>query len=202
MGTLPELLASWGWAGAFLLALLDSAGVPLPAGVDLYVIGLAIALPRQAFWGATAAITGSVIGNWVLFWLARKGGKAYLERHLKGERAARLRQRFDQYGLVTVFVPAAVPVPLPLKVFVLCSGALGVSAQRFLWTVALARLIRYAGLAWLALQLGDGTLGWLANHSAALAAVAAGAAILFVLILRRSQHRQQATPVSSQTGVD
>ncbi len=35
----------------------------------------------QAYWAAAAAIAGSLIGSLFLFFVARKGGEAYLHRH-------------------------------------------------------------------------------------------------------------------------
>jgi hypothetical protein len=83
--------------------------------------------PRPLTWSAASAIAGSLLGMMFLFWLARKGGEKYLDKHASGPRAMRFRRWFDRYGLVTVFIPALVPlVPLPMKVFVLSAGALGV----------------------------------------------------------------------------
>ena len=61
-------------------------------------------------------------------------------RRRKGSRALRLRRPrrafrtwFMRYGLVTVFIPALLPIPfLPFKAFAACAGALGVTRTRFL----------------------------------------------------------------------
>ncbi len=62
---------------------------------------------------------------------------------------------FQKYGLVTVFVPALVPLPfLPFKAFAACAGAMGVSRWRFLGVLAVGRILRYLGLAYLGVKLG------------------------------------------------
>ena len=72
-----------------------------------------------------------------LFFIARKGGEAYLHRHTLSAAARNLRAWFFEYGLLTVFVPAFVPViPMPVKIFILSAGALGVSPLTF--TIVLA----------------------------------------------------------------
>lgn len=169
-------LAAWlkdlGPAGAFLLAVLDSAGIPLPTGVDLMLILTAITNPDLGWTTAALAIIGSAIGCMILFFIARKGGKAYLERHTGSPRAVRFRRWFERYGLLTVFIPVMVPIPLPVKVFVLSAGALGVRPRSFLFTVLAGRIPRYLGLAYLGIALGNNSLAWLKAHTPHLAAVA------------------------------
>ncbi|MGH7442068.1 MAG: YqaA family protein, partial [bacterium] len=118
-----------------------------------------------AYSAAAMAALGSVIGSLFLFFLARKGGEAYLAYHSTGPKGARLRAWFLEYGLLTILVPAIMPiVPLPLKVFVVCAGALGVNPFVFTLVMAVCRVIRYFALAWLGLRLGDRTLPFLLHH--------------------------------------
>jgi membrane protein YqaA with SNARE-associated domain len=177
--TIVEILTAWGPFGLFLLAVLDSAGIPLPTGVDALLIFLSIEDPRRAYLYALLATVGSLIGSYILFYIARKGGERYLDQHTQSGRAARFRQWFQRYGLLTVFIPALLPIPLPLKVFVLSAGALGVSTINYLIVVAAARLLRYFGLAWLGMQLGRESLTWLKSHVWHLLG---GAVVLFLLL--------------------
>ena len=50
-------------------------------GVDALVVLVAALNHSQAYWAAAAAIAGSVIGSLFLFFIARKGGEAYLHHH-------------------------------------------------------------------------------------------------------------------------
>lgn len=160
-----DMLIGWGPLGVFAFALLDSAGVPLVGGVDALLLTVSVLRPEVAFLSAIAAILGSLLGSWFLFSLARKGGEAYLNRHTITPRGRRWRDWFQHYGLITVFIPALLPIPLPLKVPILCSGALGVSRRAFLGVLAAARIPRYVGLAWLGRQLGDNAGAWLRAHA-------------------------------------
>jgi membrane protein YqaA with SNARE-associated domain len=188
---LTQKLISWGPAGVFLLALLDSAGIPLPGGVDALLIAVAVVQPDSAYGSAALAIIGSIIGSLVLFYLARRGGQKYLDRHTTTGRARRMREWYREYGLLTVFVPALVPIPLPLKLFVICSGALNIGLVPFTLTLLAARIPRYFGLAWLGASLGSGALDYLRQHVWALLALAVLLFLLLIVIVRNLRQIQR-----------
>ena len=159
-------------------------------GVDAILVFIAIVNHAQAYWAAAAAVAGSLIGCLILFLIARKGGEAYLARHMIGTREARFRAWFHEYGLVTVFVPAFVPIPLPLKVFIVSAGALEESVTAFCIVMLLARVPRYLFLAWLGVRLGQQTLPYLRHHAWELALLALGLfAVLYLLIRIIHAHR-------------
>jgi membrane protein DedA with SNARE-associated domain len=186
---LAALLTSWGPFGLFFLAILDSAGVPLPAAVDLLIVATAAVDPASAYIGALAAVVGSAIGCTFLYYLGRRGGKAYLDRVTANGRPARFRAWFQTYGLITVFISALVPIPLPTKVFVLSAGALGVKPLTFLAVVLSARIPRYFGLAWLGSQLGSETMPWLKAHALSISLFALGLAIVLFLAVKWNARR-------------
>ncbi len=158
------MLLSWGPYGLFLLAILDSAGLPVVGGVDALLIAIALNNPSQAYIAALCALTGSLIGTSILFAVARKGGEVLLARHISGRRGAQLHSWFERYGLITILVPALSPIPLPMKVPVFCAGALNVRWSYFLGVVAGARTIRYFALAFLSLRYGSSTVALLRTH--------------------------------------
>src|SRR5205807_1368757 len=123
---ISNLLQSWGSPGLLLLSLLDSVVLPIVGGVDALLIAVAMRQPRQAYFAAMCAIAGSIVGSLVLFVIARRGGELLLEKHIRGQRGARLHAWFEEYGLLTVFIPALSPIPLPMKIPVFCAGALNV----------------------------------------------------------------------------
>jgi membrane protein YqaA with SNARE-associated domain len=158
-------LVAWGPPGLLILAMLDSAGIPIPAAVDALLMVLAANAPGTAYVAAAMAVAGSVAGSLFLFFVARKGGEKYLERHTVGERAQRLRRWFQHYGLLTVFISALSPIPMPMKLFVISAGALGVSPRSYGLTVLAARTLRYSALAYLGSQLGEGAVTYLKSHA-------------------------------------
>ncbi|HYK65042.1 MAG TPA: VTT domain-containing protein [Patescibacteria group bacterium] len=135
------------------------------AGVDVLVVLISVLNPSQGYQAALTGTAGSLVGNLILFFIARKGGEAYLARYTAEGRGAQLRAWFAEYGLLTIFVPAFVIIPLPMKIFVLSAGALGVNPLRFTVVLFAARLPRYLFLAWLGTRLGRDTIPYLQHHA-------------------------------------
>ena len=178
--------------GLFLLAIADSAGVPAIGGVDALLITISANTPGLAYPAALCAIAGSLIGSCILFGIARKGGQVFLEKYITGGSGKRLHAWFEQYGLITVFVPAVSPLPMPMKIPVFCAGALEVSWSAFLSVVATARVIRYFALAYLARKYGHYTLEFLKAHWAAVLMMALSLAIAAVVALRLIRRQTRA----------
>ncbi len=189
---IAEALPTYGPLGVFLLSLLDSMGVPLPAAMDALLLAVAAASahePSRAWLAALMAIVGSIAGNVFLFQAARHGRRLVRKPDPTGK-TPRFQQWFHRYGLVTVFVPAVVPfLPLPLKIFVISAGALHTPFGKFLVVILVARLIRYFGLAWLGLQLGEDASGFLTRNGWTLAGIALGLAFALVLLIRMGERR-------------
>ena len=188
------VLLSWGPHGVFVLAILDSAGLPVVGGVDLLLITVAMNRPRYAFLAAIYAILGSLAGSLILFGIARKGGEAFLAKQLATKRGKRLHLWFEQYGLVTVFIPALSPIPMPMKIPVFCAGALEVHWSYFIGVVLAARTIRYFGLAYLAMRYGTETFLWIEKHLVEIGIgilILAAGTILTIRLVRRARRRHR-----------
>jgi membrane protein DedA with SNARE-associated domain len=187
-------LAAYGPWGIFVLAAIDSLGVPLPAAIDLLVTGTAAGnmnAPVRAYGAAVLAIVGSLVGNVALFQAARHGRRMF-GKGSPAQGSTRFEAWFYRYGLLTVFVPAVTPVaPLPLKVFVISAGALRTPFWKFLGVILLARTIRYLGLAWLGIQLGGNAPDFLRHNLGTLAAVALVLALMLAFLMRWNDGRRQ-----------
>lgn len=188
------LLAYGPW-GILALAVIDSIGIPLPAAMDFTLLGFAassVRNPQLAYWVASLAVLGSLAGNTGLFLAARQGGKLVRRNQPEGK-TGRLAGWFERYGLLTVFVPAVTPVlPLPLKVFVISAGAMRTPFSRFAAVILAARIIRYFGLAYLGLRLGEDAKGFLARNGWALGAAALAFAAAAFLVARGLDRRKAA----------
>jgi uncharacterized membrane protein YdjX (TVP38/TMEM64 family) len=183
-------LTSWGPLGLFLFAIADGAGVPTPGGLDALLILLTANRPNDAYFLAFLALLGSMIGCMFLFFAARKGGEAALKKYRGRPRFERLERWFQHYGLVTVFVPALVPIPMPLKFFILCAAVFEVKPSTFFFTLLAARVPRYIALAYLGEQLGAGSFPWLKAHAWQMVAGALTLLVLlYVLILMIDRRR-------------
>ena len=161
-----QTLIAWGPLGVFVLAFIDSAGVPNPSGTDVLLLLVVIAKPEYAFLCASLGILGSLLGSLVFYQIIRTGGEKFLDRYTAIGRGARFRAWFHRYGMMTVFIAALLPIPfLPLKALAACACAMGVSRTRFMLVTAAARIPRYAGLAYLGAQLGENSKDWLKGHT-------------------------------------
>jgi membrane protein DedA with SNARE-associated domain len=162
---LTDVLIAWGPAGILLLSILDSAGVPVAGVFDALLILIAVERPGAAWLCGGLAVAGSTVGNSLLFWTARRGGRRFMEKTAPEGRASRFREWFVRYGLVTVFVPALVPIPMPLKLFVISAGVLGTAPVQFVSVILAARVLRYFGEVWLGVTLGEQSPAFLRTHA-------------------------------------
>ena len=164
MKRFTNALLALGPLGVFLFAIIDGAGVPTPGGMDALLVYLCANEPHKAYLMAALALAGSLIGCFILFYIARRGGEVYMAKYTSSGRGARFKTWFQHYGLLTIFIPALVPIPMPLKVFVICAGALGISPWAYLRVLLAARIPRYLALAYLGSQLGTQSWPWLMAH--------------------------------------
>jgi len=168
-------------------------------GVDAVIVLIAVASRRQAYLAATTAVAGSLLGSLILFLIARKGGEEYHHRHTSSKPGGnRFRAWFHEYGLLTVFVPAFVPIiPLPLKIFIISAGALEESAVTFSLVLLAARIPRYYFLAWLGTRLGADTLPYLRQHIWELVMLAGALFVVLYSVVRIVHDRRLGKPRST-----
>ena len=193
LNSIKDVLVSYGPWGVLLLAFLDSAGIPVSAGMDALIILVAIQTPERAWLVAALAVLGSVAGNVVLFSAARKG-RSWTRKEEKavapGE-PGRFERWFREYGMITLFVPAVVPViPLPLKVFVISAGVMRTRLATVLAVIGVARVIRYSGEAYLGIKLGQESMGWLKAQVWVMTGIAVGFCGVVFLVARWNRSRR------------
>ena len=139
----------WSWLrhlgglGLILLGLADNSVVPLPGSMDVLTILLAARHHELWWYYALTATVGAVLGGYITYALARKGGKEAFERKLSKRTAAKVFQRFERWGFFAVAVPAILPPPFPIVPFLLAAGALQYSRKRFVGALALGRGVRF-----------------------------------------------------------
>jgi membrane protein YqaA with SNARE-associated domain len=187
---LTDMIVAWGPAGILVLSILDSSGVPVAGVFDALLILIAVKTPSAAWLCAGLAVIGSTTGSTLLFWAARKGGQRFMTGAEPESKTLRFRAWFRRYGMVTVFVPAMIPIPMPLKVFVISAGAMGTAPGEFVMVMLLARIVRYFGEAWLGVSLGADSTAFLKTHAwdfVAGSVVLAG--VLYGYIRWRDRHR-------------
>jgi membrane protein YqaA with SNARE-associated domain len=141
--TMWNRLRHLGGIGLVLLGLADNSVVPLPGSMDVLTIFLA-ARQRHLWWYyAFMATVGAVIGGYITYGLARKGGKEAFERRLSKRKASKVFKRFERWGFFAVAVPALLPPPFPIVPFLLAAGAMQYSRKKFVAALALGRGLRF-----------------------------------------------------------
>lgn len=174
--------------GLFGIAFFDSSLLSLPEINDALLLYFGARFPENAFYYALMTTLGSISGASLLYGLARWQGFSYLEKRFAKGRLQRVFGLVRRYGAFAVLLPSILPPPLPFKIFVLSSGALGLPVPRFLAAIAVGRAVRYFGEAWLAVRYGEDALSYLHGNAAYVLVVilmVAISAVLFHIFRRR-----------------
>jgi membrane protein YqaA with SNARE-associated domain len=141
----PEWLmrfGNWGYLGAFLVSMIASATVVLPAPGIAIVVAMGVALNPLAL--SIAAGVGSAFGE-LSGYLAGAGGRALVKsRHQQWlERIHRLAE--DSHAPFVFFVLAAIPFPL-FDLAGIAAGMMGMRVSSFVLAVALGKTVKYLAL--------------------------------------------------------
>jgi membrane protein YqaA with SNARE-associated domain len=164
--------AFWKWIyrlggpGLILLGLLDNAPfISAPPGVmDICTILLAAHHPEWWAYYALMATVGEVIGGYLTYRLAEKGGKETLERRLGKQRAEAVYKRFAKFESMMVLVGAILPPPFPFSPVVMTAGVLQYPHKKFLPALAAGRGARYFALAFLGRIYGRQMMRFFSRH--------------------------------------
>jgi membrane protein YqaA with SNARE-associated domain len=138
-----------------LLGIADNSVVPLTGSMDVLTIWLAARHLEPWPYYAFMATVGAVIGGYITYSLARKGGKQAMERKLSKRRAAKVSATFERWGFWAVAVPALMPPPFPFVPFLIAAGAMQYSRQKFLGALTVGRIVRYSIVAGLGALYGN-----------------------------------------------
>ncbi len=194
LGTIVAAIREWasglGGIGLFILAALDSSFLSFPQVNDLLIIYLSTRYPARMPYYAGMTTLGSLLGCFALYRVAWKGGEGFLRRRFSGARVTRGIALYQRHGLLAVVIPALLPPPVPLKLFVLLAGAARVSPLKFGAAILIARSIRYFGQGYLAVLYGERAAALVQQHGTAvglaLAAAALAGGVIYYLWRRRA----------------
>ena len=164
LAAIEEWANGVGGIGLFALAALDSSFLSFPQVNDLLVIYLSTKRPALMPYYAGLTVLGSVVGCFVLYGFAYRGGEVFLRKRVSGPRVERGLALYQRHGLLAVVVPALLPPPMPFKLFVLLAGAARVSPWKFGVAVVIGRGIRYFGQGYLAVLYGERAVAIVQEH--------------------------------------
>ena len=172
-----------GGPGLFAIAFLDSSFISLPQINDILVVLMVTNNKALMPYYAFMATAGSVAGCYVIYYLAKKGGEAFVRKRLKPGHVERTLALYKRHGLLALMVPALLPPPAPFKLFVLAAGLAEVRPLQFVLAIAAARGARYLALGILAIYYGDLALELMRTHGSTVALVLVGLIVAGAVLL-------------------
>ena len=167
-----------GGVGLVLLGLADNSVIPLTGSMDVLTIWLAARHQEPWPYYALMATLGAVLGGYITYTLARKGGQETMERKLSKRRARQFCKAFARWGFSAVAIPAILPPPFPFLPFLLAAGAMQYSRKKFLAALTLGRGVRYTILAALGFHYGRHILRFFSQYYKPALAILIGLAVI------------------------
>jgi membrane protein YqaA with SNARE-associated domain len=171
-------LRRMGGPGLVLLGIADNSVIPLTGSMDVLTIWLAARHREPWPYYAFMATLGAVIGGYITYALARKGGKETMERKLSRKRATQVSNAFERWGFFAVAVPAILPPPFPFVPFLIAAGAGQYPPKKFLAALATGRGIRYSIAAGLGYVYGGHVLRFFSQYYKPAVAILIGLAVI------------------------
>jgi membrane protein YqaA with SNARE-associated domain len=175
-------LRRMGGPGLVLLGIADNSVIPLTGSMDVLTIWLAARHHEPWPYYALMATVGAVIGGYITYALARKGGKEAMERKLSKKRAAKVSKAFARWGFGAVAIPALLPPPFPFVPFLLAAGAMQYSRKKFLAALTLGRGVRDTIAAGLGFHYGNHILRFFSKYYKPAMAILIGLAVIGTIV--------------------
>jgi membrane protein YqaA with SNARE-associated domain len=186
---------SIGGLGLFFVAFIDASVLSLPEVNDVLIVYMVTRSPAFLLYYAAMATAGSIAGSLVIYYVGRKGGEAILRRKFTPGQVDRVQARFRRFGMAAVAVPAMLPPPVPLKLFVLAAGALGMPPGRFAAAMGIGRGVRYIIEGVLAYYYGAVAFDYIRNHGAQVGLWVGGLCAAGVILYYWRRQRRHAAEV-------
>lgn len=149
----------FGIAGLFLIGIVDNSFIPIPGGLDIATILLVSSRPGWWVVYGAASTAAAVVGGFITYRLAKKGGKETLEKKIGKDKAEKVYKKFEKHGFVTVVIGSIMPPPFPIVPVLMAPGVLEYPTKKFLAALATGRGIRYMAVAFLGHIYGKMIIG-------------------------------------------
>jgi membrane protein YqaA with SNARE-associated domain len=155
-----------GGPGLILLGIADSAPfVSVPGGSeDLLLIMLSAHRPHWWVYYAFMATVGEVVGGYVAYRLAQKGGQETLEKKVGKPRAEKIYGKFEKHGFMTVFTGSILPPPFPFTPVLMAAGIMQYPRKNFLSALTAGRAARFFAVAFLGRIYGQQMINFFSRH--------------------------------------
>ena len=148
--SITSIFRHLGALGLFFFAILDSSPLPTFGGADILVAILAASRRNPWYEYAAVATTGSVLGAYLTFHVARKAGEAYLSSKFSAGKVSSLLRLFKKWGTGVLAASTAIPFPFPTSMVFAAAGASSYPMRLYLPIVIVCRAVRYTAIAFVA----------------------------------------------------
>jgi membrane protein YqaA with SNARE-associated domain len=132
--------------------------------MDVATIVLSARQEQLWLYYALMATAGTVIGGFVTYRIARKGGKQVLESRFSSVRVDKVCEIFGRWGFGSIAISALLSPPVPIVPFLLASGATQYPVEEFLLALTLGRISRYMILAYFSARYGKQIIALITEH--------------------------------------
>jgi membrane protein YqaA with SNARE-associated domain len=197
---LLHFLVLYGGWGLFGISFLDSSFVPFPVFNDFVLILFSSRNPRKAILYALLSTMGSVLGCFVLYFIARGGGEV-LWRAISPAALARAKRWLERNDFVTMLVACLLPPPAPLKIFVIMAGILEMNPAHFGVAMLIGRAMRFGADAWLGVHYGPHAEAYLRRNAGWASLAAVVLVVVLTLLSRRLARLWTGKSASTDPGV-
>ena len=165
-----------GGVGLVLLGIADNSVIPLTGSMDVLTIWLSARHREPWPYYALMATVGAVLGGYITYALARKGGKKRWSAGSRKDEPQSL-QKIREMGIRRDCDSALMPPPFPFFPFLLAAGAMQYSRKKFLAAV-LGRGVRYSIVAYLGVRYGNHIVRFFARYNKEALAILIGLAVV------------------------
>ena len=182
-----ESFIKWGEWGLALDAFMESSFFPIPP--DFILIPLALATPEKALLFAFLTTLFSVLGALLGYYFGNRFGRPFLSRFAKPETITKVEGMFQKYGTWAVAIAGFTPIPY--KVFTIAAGVFKISILKLMIGSIIGRGMRFFGVAFAILWLGDEAKSFLSEYSAIGTVGIALIMILLYLLVKKLPKKNQ-----------
>ena len=110
------------------------------------------------------ATVGEVLGGYMTYQLAEKGGQETLEKKAGKPRAEKLYKYFEKRGFMTVFTGAILPPPFPFTSVLMAAGVMQYPRKKFFSALTAGRGLRFLADAFLGRIYGQRMIDFFSRH--------------------------------------
>jgi uncharacterized membrane protein YdjX (TVP38/TMEM64 family) len=145
------------------------------------------------------ATVGEVLGGYLTYQLAEKGGEKTLEKKVGKARAEKLYNHFAKQGFMTVLVGSILPPPFPFTSVLMAAGVMQYPRKKFFTALTAGRAVRFFADAFLGGIYGQKMIDFFSRHYRptmyaliALAVTAGIGALVYYKWYRPKRQREEA----------